>query len=51
MLCFQRGDGQMTDGRKDMIFHAGENTRGIISRLLFVDFMPAPRDSFKTLFR
>lgn len=40
ILCFQAGDGPVTNRREDMVFHTGKNTVGIISRPFFIGFVP-----------
>lgn len=51
MLCFEMGDRQMTDCRKDMVFHTGNDALCIVSRPFFVGFMPCRRNSLKAFFR
>lgn len=41
----------MTDSRKDMIIHAGEQTAGIIRRPFFIAFVPSQRHGFKAFIR
>ncbi|GLR10939.1 hypothetical protein GCM10007905_36590 [Mixta theicola] len=51
MLRFQHRNGLMTNRRKNMIFHTGEDAICIVSRPLFVGFVPASRYGFKAFFR
>ncbi|EDH5830002.1 hypothetical protein GG893_22220 [Salmonella enterica] len=51
MLRFQHCDGQMTDCRENMVFHTGKDALCIVSRPLFVGFVPCHRNSLKAFFR
>ena len=51
MLRFQHRDGEMTNCRKDMVFHTGKDAFSVVSRPFLVGFVPCQRDGLKAFFR